>query len=118
MILVDTCVWIGHLRRRDATLEALLEQRLVVSHEYVVGELLSGRNDQHGGLIDALEELPWLPKLEHAEFRSFASRPALAAGGLGFVDTHLLGSVRITAGATLMTYDQRLKSAFERLAVH
>jgi predicted nucleic acid-binding protein len=39
MILVDTSIWIDHLRKGDATLTELLEQRRVVAHPFVTGEL-------------------------------------------------------------------------------
>jgi len=42
MILVDTSVWIGHLRRADLTLSALLECRKILAHPFVIGELALG----------------------------------------------------------------------------
>lgn len=39
MILVDTSVWIDHLRRNDAELTRLLDMGQVLTHRFVIGEL-------------------------------------------------------------------------------
>ena len=43
VILVDTSVWVDHLRVGNRTLQDLLERADVLSHAFVVGELASGR---------------------------------------------------------------------------
>ena len=42
MILVDTSVWVDHLRSGDARLAGLLERDAVASHELVIGEIACG----------------------------------------------------------------------------
>jgi predicted nucleic acid-binding protein len=39
VILVDTAIWVDHLRAGDAGLAALLDQGRVVIHPHVLGEL-------------------------------------------------------------------------------
>ena len=50
MILVDTSVWIDHLRGQDRRLSDLLQNSQVWMHPMVVGELACGslRNRQRG----------------------------------------------------------------------
>ena len=42
MILVDTSVWIDHLRQSDAELTNLLNTGRVLTHRLVIGELAFG----------------------------------------------------------------------------
>ena len=42
MILVDTSVWVDHLRAGDAQLAVLLERSAVIMHAMVLGELACG----------------------------------------------------------------------------
>jgi predicted nucleic acid-binding protein len=42
MILVDTSVWVDHLRQGDAGLAAALQAGAVGMHPFVVGELACG----------------------------------------------------------------------------
>jgi len=43
VILVDTSVWVDHLRRGSARLAARLEEADVACHPFVEGELACGR---------------------------------------------------------------------------
>ena len=43
MILVDTSIWVDHLRRRDESLTELLAAGLVLAHPFIRGELACGR---------------------------------------------------------------------------
>jgi predicted nucleic acid-binding protein len=43
MILVDTSVWIEHLRNGSTKLATLLTEGHVVCHTFVIGELASGK---------------------------------------------------------------------------
>jgi predicted nucleic acid-binding protein len=42
LILVDTSVWVDHLRKGDAALAALLERGAVAMHPFIIGELACG----------------------------------------------------------------------------
>jgi predicted nucleic acid-binding protein len=42
MILVDTSVWVDHLRKGDRNLAALLTASNVLMHPFVIGELACG----------------------------------------------------------------------------
>jgi predicted nucleic acid-binding protein len=58
MILVDTSIWIEHLRRGDERLARILEQGQVLSHPYVIGELALGSLRNRERILGALQDLP------------------------------------------------------------
>ena len=66
-MLVDTSVWVDHLRRRNAKLVELLEQTHVWTHAFVIGELASGNLAQRDKLLRALAALPRTPVASHDE---------------------------------------------------
>lgn len=116
MILVDTSIWIDHLRHGDARLAALLEQELVLTHPYVIGELSLGQSRQRDGLADLLE-LPSANVASDEEVLHLIDREALFGIGIGYIDAHLLAATRLTVGATFWTRDRRLQAAAEKLSM-
>jgi hypothetical protein len=42
MILADSSIWVDHLRRKDATMEARLGERIIVIHPFIIGEVALG----------------------------------------------------------------------------
>lgn len=114
MILVDTSVWIDHLRRGDRVLGAALEAGEVVSHDFVIGELACGRLSARAEILQLLEALPRAPIVEHEEAIAFVGRNDLAGIGIGWIDAHLLASARLAA-LELWTRDARLRVAALRI---
>jgi predicted nucleic acid-binding protein len=108
VILVDTSVWVDHLRSGDPTLTALLDTGRVLSHPFVIGELALGSLRQRDIVLQALQDLPRATVASDAEVLHFIARNALARRGIGLVDAHLLAAVRLTAGAALWTNDKRM----------
>ena len=108
MILVDTSVWIDHLRANNAMLAGLLDAGHVLTHPYVLGELALGQIHQREVVLTALSDLPRAQVATHAEVVSFIERAALLGRGIGYVDVHLLAAARLTPGAVLWTKDARL----------
>ena len=115
MTLVDTSVWVDHLRRGDAELAALLERGQVLVHPFVIGEIALGVMRQRRTVLDALQELPCAVPATPAEVLSFVESRSLFGAGIGYVDAHLLAAVRLTAGARLWTRDRRLHAVAARL---
>lgn len=115
MILVDTSVWVDHLRSGDAQLAALLERGGVVMHPFVVGEIACGSLTHRAPIIELLRELPAAAVAEADEVLGFIDRHALHGKGIGYVDAHLLASVALTQGASLWTRDKRLQAAADDL---
>jgi hypothetical protein len=117
LILVDTSIWIDHLRGGGDLLAKLLNASRVLTHPFVIGELALGEMHQRSAILDALLNLPRAELASDAEVLSFINRQALFGRGIGYVDVHLLASVRLTAGAQLWTRDNRLRSAAEELGL-
>jgi predicted nucleic acid-binding protein len=115
--LVDTSIWIDHLRRSDLRLVALLESVSVLVHPFVIGEIALGQFRRRAAILDDLALLPAAPVATDDEFRTFVDRERLPGSGLGFVDAHLLVSTRLAAGARLWTRDRRLGAAAARLGL-
>ena len=109
MILVDTSVWVDHLRNGDVQLVELLEQAKVVMHPFVVGEIACGSLRDRLSILELLQDLPAAAVAEHNEVRGFLERHLLHGKGIGYVDVHLLASVAVTEGTRLWTRDRRLQ---------
>ena len=115
MILVDTSVWVGHLRENSQALAGLLDAGLVLMHPFVLGELALGSLRQRNVVLSALSDLPSATVATDAEVLHFIDRHALHGQGIGYVDAHLLAAVRLTPGATLWTTGKQLHAAAARL---
>ena len=111
MILVDTSIWIDHLRQRDERLSKLLNQCQVLAHPFVIGELALGSLQNRAAILGALQDLPQAPVATEGEVLSFIEQNALYSIGIGYIDAHLLAAVRLSPGATLWTRDKRLLAA-------
>lgn len=117
MILVDTAVWIDHLRAGDHDLAGLLEHGVVLAHPWVTGELALGNLHARAEILRLLDNLPQAVVATPGELRAFIDRHMLSGAGLGWVDVQLLAAAMLT-GARLWTRDRRLHAAAERLAVN
>ena len=117
MILVDTSIWIDHLRADNSALRRLLDAGRVLMHPFVIGELALGRMRQREMILAALSDLPRAELASDAEVLGFVDREALFGRRIGYVDVHLLASVRLTAGARLWTRDARLRDVAEELGL-
>lgn len=117
MILVDTSIWVDHLRAGDGALVGLLEAGAVLAHPCVIGELALGHLSQRGGVLGALSDLPQAEVATDAEVLHFIGQHALFGHGIGYVDAHLLAATRLSAGASLWTRDKRLHAVADRLGL-
>ena len=115
MILVDTSVWVDHLRAGDEILAHLLDAEQVLGHPFVTGEIALGALRQRDLVLGALRELPQATVASDEEVLRFIGRQALFGRGIGYVDAHLLAAVRLTAGASLWTRDRRLQRVAAQL---
>jgi predicted nucleic acid-binding protein len=115
-VLVDTSVWVDHLRRRNATLSDRLEATQVWTHCFVIGELACGNLAQRSEILTSLAALPQAPLIDHAVVLEFVRSRRLMGRGLGWVDMHLLASAML-AGLSFWTLDRRLASAARGLGM-
>lgn len=117
MILVDTSVWVEHLRSGNATLAAELEAGRVLAHPLVIGELACGSLRNRREVLDLLGRLPSVPTATHAEALAFLEGRALMGRGIGFIDVHLLASTALAVPAQLWTHDRRLAAIATELSL-
>jgi len=117
VILVDTSVWVDHLRIGDQTVVSLLELGRVLVHPFVVGELALGTLRQRHPILAALQDLPHAIAATDQEVLQFIERNALMGRGIGYVDAHLLASTQLTPGSSLWTRDKRLSAVAEGLGL-
>lgn len=108
MILVDTSVWVDHLRSGDARLAGLLERGAVLGHPFVVGEIACGNLARRAVTLGLLQDLPMAVVADAHEVLVFLDHHQLHGKGLGYVDVHLLVATALTGGAALWTRDRRL----------
>jgi predicted nucleic acid-binding protein len=108
VILVDTSVWVEHLRVGNATLVGELGAGRVLAHPFVIGELACGTLQNRREVLDLLGRLPSAPMATHDEALAFLERRTLMGRGIGFVDVHLLASAALAAPARLWSRDRRL----------
>ncbi|MGH8505170.1 MAG: type II toxin-antitoxin system VapC family toxin [Stenotrophobium sp.] len=116
MILVDTSVWVDHLRAGDPAVAAALERGAVLMHPFVIGELACGNLKKRSEVLWLLAELPAAPVATAQEALTFIARHALMGRGIGYVDVHLLAAVALAgSGARLWTRDRRLAAVATQL---
>jgi hypothetical protein len=115
LILVDTSVWVDHLRRDNAQLAGLLNAGRVLMHPFVIGELALGHMRRREAVLALLSGLPRAAVATDAEVLRFIDHQALFGRGIGYLDAHLLAAVRLMAGVELWTKDKRLHHVAEGL---
>jgi predicted nucleic acid-binding protein len=115
VILVDTSVWIEHLRVDNEELIALLNGGEVLGHPFVLAELALGSLRQREALLTDLQDLPQAIVASDREVLRLINRQALFGRGIGYVDAHLLAAVLLTAGSKLWTRDRHLQAVAAEL---
>jgi predicted nucleic acid-binding protein len=114
--LVDTSVWVDHLRRGSLRLSALLDEAQVLCHPFISGELACGNLHNRTEILSLLAALPQAQVAEHEEVLELLSVRRLHGLGLGWVDAHLLASALLSR-CPLWTLDKALDTAAIQLGV-
>jgi predicted nucleic acid-binding protein len=114
MVLVDTSVWVFHLRETHYGLVELLNSGEVVGHPFIVGELACGNLKNRTSIISLLEALPMAFTVGHEEVLAFIEARRVMGKGLGYGDVHLLAAALLT-GVSLWTLDRKLDKAAQEL---
>lgn len=115
MILVDTSVWIDHLRSGEPALAAALEGGRVLMHPFVLGELACGNLKNRSEVLRLLGDLPAAPTATDPEALGLIERRALMGRGVGYIDVHLLASAALAGVGRLWTRDKRLAAVAAEL---
>ena len=116
-VLVDTNIWIDHLRKTEPFLVALLERDQVCVHQSVITELALGNLKNRSIFLKALERLMVVRSVDDQGVRHFVEERRLWGRGLSAVDAALLASVVVTSGVSLWTRDKRLRQAARDVGV-
>ncbi len=116
MILVDTSVWVQHLRKGSDRLRSLLDEERVFCHPFVIGELACGTLRNRQEVLRLLKALPQAQVAEHEEALHLLEERRLHGRGLGWIDAHLAASALLT-GCSLWTFDKPLEKAASVLGI-
>ena len=114
MVLVDTSVWVSHLREGGVGLEKLLDDGEVVCHPFIVGELACGNLKNRHEILTYLQSLPMTILAEDEEVLKFIENNQLMGKGLGYIDVHLIASAVLT-NVLLWTLDKTLDKFTEKI---
>lgn len=114
MVLVDTSVWVAHLRQGNTELEVLLNDGDVVCHPFIVGELACGNVKNRSEILLLLKALPVAVQASHDEVMQFIENYRLMGLGLGYIDMHLLASTLLTQ-VPIWTFDKKLNEVALKL---
>jgi predicted nucleic acid-binding protein len=116
MVLVDTSIWVAHLRHGTVGLEILLQEGRVVCHPLIIGELACGNLRNRSEILSLLRALPPAVPAGHEEVLRFITAHDLMGQGLGYIDMHLLASARLSQ-VPLWTLDQKLHEVAANLGL-
>jgi len=117
MVLVDTSVWVSHLREGGVGLEKLLNNGEVVCHPFIVGELACGNLKNRHEILTYLQSLPMTILAEDEEVLKFIENNQLIGKGLGYIDIHLIASAVLT-DVPLWTFDKTLDKITKKISIN
>jgi len=115
MVIVDTSMWVVHLKKDHPHLKELLSKTQVMCHDFIIGELACGNLKNRREILDLLEALPRAPLLSQKEVLYFVEHHSLMGRGVDFVDAHLLASSQLS-DVPLWTLDNSLQRVASKLA--
>jgi predicted nucleic acid-binding protein len=118
VILADTAIWLDHFRGRCPEMRALLAQRQIVTHPYVVAELALGALRDRAVTLADLDKLVGVRVAYLSELRALIESHCLYSKGIGLTDAHLVASCLITVGTQLWTRDKSLATVARSLGIH
>jgi predicted nucleic acid-binding protein len=108
VILVDTSVWIDHLRSPDVKLQELLQNDEVVTHPFVRLELALGSIATREKVLADLALLPQAPIAATDELFRLVELRRLSRRGIGITDLQLLCCALFDKSISIWTRDRRL----------
>lgn len=117
MVLVDTSVWVSHLREGNPRFERLLNDGAVVCHPFIVGELACGNLKNRVEILSLLQALPMSIHAEHDEVMNFIENHRLMGSGLGYIDVHLLAAASLTE-IPVWTIDKNLAGVSREIGIN
>ena len=116
-VLIDSSVWINHLRADDERLKELVRPHRALVHPIVIGELALGNLARRRQFLDELGDLPPVKEASHFETLMLVESENLHGRGIGYQDAQLLAAVRLTEGSRFWTVDKRLAAVTSELGL-
>lgn len=116
MVLVDTSVWVSHLREGNSRLTTLLNDGEVMCYPFIIGELACGNLKKRTQILSLLQTLSMSIEAEHEEVLQFIDDKELMGKGPGYVDIHVIASAVLT-GVPIWTLDKKLEQVANRLRI-
>jgi predicted nucleic acid-binding protein len=117
LILVDTSVWIDHLRSVDAKLGSLLQTDQVMTHPYIRLELALGSIASREKVLADLALLPQAPVVATEELFGLIDHKKLYRRGIGLTDLHLICCAIFDKSVLIWTRDRRLSEIADELGL-
>jgi len=117
MVLVDTSVWVSHLRHGNEDLAKLLYDGEVICHPFIVGELACGNLKNRREILTYLQSPPMTILAEDEEVLKFIENNQLMGKGLGYIDVHLSASAILT-NVLVWTLDKTLDKFTEKIGIN
>jgi len=116
MVLVDTSLWVAHLRDGTTGLETLLNEGQVICHPFIIGELACGNLRNRSEILSLLYALPMAIHAECEEVMQLIENYSLMGKGLGYIDMYLLSSAILTK-VQLWTFNKKLNEVSSKLGL-
>ena len=117
MILVDTSVWIDHLRSPEPKLQDLLQNDEVVTHPLVRLELALGSIADRKKMLNDLSLLVQARVGGTDELFALVELRRLYRRGIGITDLHLIASALLDRSILIWTRDRRLGEVADELGI-
>lgn len=117
MIIVDTSVWIEHVKVGVPHLSELLLRRVVLFHDFIELELRCGVYPDRDMFFAELSKMPRVEAMSIKDIVEFIERNRLYGQGCGGVDLALL-AVAALKSVKLWTRDKRLSVLAEAMGVN
>lgn len=108
LILVDTSVWIDHLRKSETKLNDLLLNDEIVTHPLIRLELALGSIADRENVLSDLALLPHVLTARLEELFGLVELRQLYRRGIGITDLHLIASALFDKSILIWTRDRRL----------
>jgi predicted nucleic acid-binding protein len=118
LILVDTSVWIDHLRSADAKLQSLLQNDQVITHPYIRLELGLGSMASREKVLADLALLPQAPVVAAEELFGLIDHKKLYRRGIGVTDLQLICCAIFDKSVLIWTRDRQLSKIAAELGIH
>jgi predicted nucleic acid-binding protein len=117
VILVDTSVWIDHLRSADVKLQELLQNEQVLAHPFIRIELALGSIAHREKVLADLAYLPQAPVAMIEELFRLIELRKLYRRGIGPTDLQLICCALFDKSISIWTRDPRLGEVAEELGL-